>query len=104
MSSEADYILQAEFLLTRGYVSGMTISQLADKLLDAANKEKPVPEGIHTRDNVYNDDVAKEFVKNKRDSASDTQKRLIMPGERQSAAISPYESPLEDLLKWLLAV
>ncbi|MGI9569008.1 MAG: hypothetical protein ACR2PH_04535 [Desulfobulbia bacterium] len=95
--SESDYFFQAEFLLARGYVSGMTIDELADKLLKDANREKPVPEGIHTRENVYGDDPAlQKHVEEARNAAHDTQKRLITSGERESAAIKPYKSPLDE--------
>lgn len=91
---DSDYIIQAEFLLTRGYCSGMTVDQLAEKL--SKNADKPVPEGTHTRESVYSED-ALEQVQKMRDSASETQKRLIQPGERTSAAIQTYtKAPLNQ--------
>ncbi len=85
----SDYHQQAEFLLTRGYVTGMTKDQLAEKLLQ--NAEKTPPENSHTRETVY-DDQSQSFVAKVRDAASETQKRLIQPGERTSAALQVWTS------------
>ena len=86
--SDSDYYLQAEFLIKRGYVSGMTVDQLSDKLSAKADKE--VPNNCHTRETVY-DESTQKFIENRRAEASDTQKRLISPGERTSAAIETYQ-------------
>lgn len=86
--SDSDYYLQAEFLIKRGYVSGMTVDQLTDKLSAKADKE--VPTNCHTRETVYDEETQK-FIEARRAEASDVQKRLISPGERTSAAIETYQ-------------
>ena len=80
----SDYHLQAEFLIARGYVSGMTVDQLANKL--SAKSEKPTPDACCTRESVY-DEEGQKTVEKMRNEASETQKRLIQPGERTSAAL-----------------
>ena len=89
----SDYYLQAEFLIKRGYVQGMTVDQLSDKLSAKADKE--VPNNCNTRETVYDEETQK-FIENRRADASDTKKRLISPGERTSAAIETYQSPLNQ--------
>jgi len=86
--SDSDYYLQAEFLIKRGYVSGMTVDQLSDKL--SAKADKDTPTNCHTRETVYDEETQK-FIENRRAEAYDVQKRLISPGERTSAAIETYQ-------------
>ena len=89
----SDYHIQAEFLIHRGYVTGMTVDQLADKL--SAKADAPPPEACHTRESVYDEEGAK-FVEKTRNASSESQKRLIQPGERTSAAIQVYNAPLNQ--------
>lgn len=83
----SDFYHQAEFLIKRGYVSGMTISQLADKLEKSV--DKPVPEGAHTRESVF-DEAGAAYVEKRLSEAPESKKRLITPGERTSAAIQTW--------------
>jgi hypothetical protein len=89
----SDYHIQAEFLIHRGYVTGLTVDQLAEKIAQKA--DKPVPDGAHTRESVY-DKESHETIQRIRDGASEGQKRLIEPGERTSAAIQTYRAPLNQ--------
>ena len=89
----SDFHIQAEFLIHRGYVTGMSVDQLADKLSQKADATPP--EACHTRESVYDEEGAK-YVQKARDEASEGQKRLIQPGERTSAAIQVYNAPLNQ--------
>jgi len=50
----SDYHTQAEYLLNRGYVTGIDVHKLAEKLSESA--KKPVPLNCNTRETVYGED------------------------------------------------
>jgi hypothetical protein len=84
----SDYIEQAKYMLLRKYVTGMTVDELASKL--SLEADKKTPSGAMTRESVYGTENV-ELVQRLVNETPPVQKRLILPGERLSAAVT---SPL----------
>ncbi len=82
---ESNYILRAEFMIARGYVEELSVEALADKLRRIEEAKIKPPTDVLTREMVYGESA--ELIKKIADSKDEHQKKLITPGERESAYI-----------------